>query len=34
MYVNGGNADVSSFDSITGFKDDNRRIQVAVKYEF
>ena len=27
-------ADVSSFDSITGFKDGNRRIQLGVKFEF
>jgi outer membrane receptor protein involved in Fe transport len=34
MYVQSGNADVSSFDSITGNKDGNRRVQVAMKFEF
>jgi len=28
------NADVSSFDSITGYKDGNRRIQLGAKFEF
>jgi outer membrane receptor protein involved in Fe transport len=34
MYVNSGNADVSSFSEITGFKDGNRRIQLGAKFEF
>ena len=34
MYAQASNADISSFDSITGFKDGNRRIQLGVKFEF
>ena len=34
MYVNASNADISSFTEITGFKDDNRRIQIGAKFEF
>jgi outer membrane receptor protein involved in Fe transport len=34
MYVNASNADISSFSEITGFKDDNRRIQLGAKFEF
>jgi hypothetical protein len=34
MFVNSGNADVSSFNTITGFKDGNRRMQFGFKYEF
>ena len=34
MFVNTGNADVSSFTSITGFKDGNRRMQFGFKFEF
>jgi outer membrane receptor protein involved in Fe transport len=34
MYVNAANADISSFTTITGFKDDNRRIQLGAKFEF
>ena len=34
MYVRSGNADVSSFDSITGFREGNRRIQLGLKFEF
>ena len=34
MYVNGINADISSFSEITGFRDDNRRMQLGVKFEF
>jgi len=34
MYAYTGNADVSSFDSITGYKDGNRRIQLGAKFEF
>lgn len=34
MYVRSGNADVASFDTITGFKDGNRRVQLGLKYEF
>jgi hypothetical protein len=34
MYVNAANADISSFDTITGFKDGNRRIQLGFKFEF
>jgi outer membrane receptor protein involved in Fe transport len=34
MYVNAANADISSFDTITGYKDGNRRIQLGVKFEF
>jgi hypothetical protein len=34
MYVNSGNADISSFTEITGYKDGNRRIQLGAKFEF
>ena len=34
MFVNSGNADVSSFSTITGFKDGNRRMQLGFKFEF
>ena len=34
MYANASNADISSFTEITGFKDDNRRIQIGAKFEF
>jgi hypothetical protein len=34
MYVNSGNADVSSFSTITGYKADNRRMQLGFKFEF
>ena len=34
MYVNAANADISSFDTITGYKDGNRRIQLGFKFEF
>jgi hypothetical protein len=34
MYLHGGNADVSSFSNITGYKDDNRRMQLGFKFEF
>ena len=34
MYANTGNADISSFTEITGYKDGNRRIQLGAKFEF
>ncbi len=34
MYANTDVADVSSFDTITGYKDGNRRIQIGAKFEF
>ena len=34
MYVNASAADLSSFTEITGFKQDNRRIQLGAKFEF
>lgn len=34
MFANTGNADVSSFDTITGFKDGNRKVQLGIKFEF
>ena len=34
MYVIAANADVSSTDMITGYKDGNRRIQLGFKFEF
>jgi outer membrane receptor protein involved in Fe transport len=34
MYTRATDADVSSFDSIHGYKDGNRRIQLGLKYEF
>jgi len=34
MYVNTDRADVSSFTSITGFRDDFRRMQLGFKFEF
>jgi outer membrane receptor protein involved in Fe transport len=34
MYVHADSADVSSVTSITGFKDDNRRMQLGFKFEF
>jgi hypothetical protein len=34
MYANTDVADVSSFDTITGYKDGNRRIQLGAKFEF
>jgi outer membrane receptor protein involved in Fe transport len=34
MYVRSDAADVSSFDTITGFKDDFRRMQLGFKFEF
>lgn len=34
MFVNSANADVSSFSTITGFKDGNRRMQLGFKFEF
>jgi outer membrane receptor protein involved in Fe transport len=34
MYAQAANADISSFTTITGFKDDNRRIQLGAKFEF
>ena len=34
MYLHGDTADVSSATAVTGFLDDFRRMQVAVKFEF
>jgi hypothetical protein len=34
MYVRSENADASSFSAITGFLDDNRRMQLGLKFEF
>ena len=34
MFVQSGNADVSSFSEITGNRDGNRRIQLGLKFEF
>ena len=34
MYVQAGDADVSSFDKVYGYKDGNRRIQLGAKFEF
>jgi hypothetical protein len=34
MYVQAANADISSFSTITGYKADNRRIQLGAKFEF
>ena len=34
LYVNAGNADNSSFSTITGYRDGNRRIQLGAKFEF
>jgi outer membrane receptor protein involved in Fe transport len=34
MYVNTDRADVSSFSTITGFRDDFRRMQLGFKFEF
>jgi outer membrane receptor protein involved in Fe transport len=34
MYVRGNNTDISGTTKITGFKDDFRRMQLGVKYEF
>jgi outer membrane receptor protein involved in Fe transport len=34
MYAHTGDADISSFDSILGYKDGNRRIQLGVKFEY
>jgi hypothetical protein len=34
MFVRGSNADVSSFSTITGFRENNRRVQLAAKFEF
>jgi hypothetical protein len=34
MFVNAADADISSYDTITGFKDGNRRIQLGFKFEF
>ena len=34
MYLHGDTADVASFPAVTGFLDDFRRMQVAVKFEF
>jgi outer membrane receptor protein involved in Fe transport len=34
MFARTGNADISSFDTLTGFKDGNRRIQLGLKLEF
>jgi outer membrane receptor protein involved in Fe transport len=34
MYVYSGNADVSSFSTLTGYKDGNRVIQLGAKFEF
>jgi hypothetical protein len=34
MYVNAAAADVSSYTEVTGRKDDVRRIQLGVKFEF
>jgi hypothetical protein len=34
LYVHSDAADVSSFTAITGFRDDERRMQVGFKFEF
>jgi hypothetical protein len=34
MFAQTGDADVSSFDKIYGYKDGNRRIQLGAKFEF
>ena len=34
LYVNGETADLSSFTSVSGKKDGNRRVQLGVKFEF
>jgi hypothetical protein len=34
MYANAPAADLSSFTTITGFKQDNRRVQIGAKFEF
>jgi hypothetical protein len=34
MYVQAANADLASTDMVTGYKDDNRRIQLGFKFEF
>jgi outer membrane receptor protein involved in Fe transport len=34
MYAYTGNADLSSYSEITGYKDGNRRIQLGAKFEF
>jgi hypothetical protein len=34
MFVNAADADISSYDTITGYKDGNRRIQLGFKFEF
>jgi Carboxypeptidase regulatory-like domain/TonB-dependent Receptor Plug Domain/TonB dependent receptor len=34
MFANTGNADISSFNTITGFRDGNRRTQLGFKFEF
>jgi len=34
MYAIAANADLSSYDTITGWKDGNRRIQLGFKFEF
>ena len=34
MYVRSDAADISSFTTITGFQDDNRRMQLGFKFEF
>jgi hypothetical protein len=34
MFAYTGNADISSFDEITGYKDGNRVLQLGIKFEF
>jgi len=34
MYVNASAADISSYTTITGYKADNRRVQLGAKFEF
>jgi hypothetical protein len=34
LYVNSDRADISSFTTITGYRDDVRRMQLGFKYEF
>jgi outer membrane receptor protein involved in Fe transport len=34
MYAQAPNADISSFSTITGYKQDNRRVQLGAKFEF
>jgi hypothetical protein len=34
LYLNGAEADISSTDMITAYKDGARRLQIAAKFEF